>query len=265
MTKVTIPFIQSLKGQRRFAMLTAYDAPFARLVDESGVEMILVGDSLGMVMLGYNGTSPVTMDEMVLHARSVGRTAKRCLIVGDMPFLSYQADPAEAIRNAGRLVKEAGVDCVKLEGTSKQAPIAKAIVDAGIAVIGHIGLTPQTAASLGGINVIGGQNFATAQQIVNDALAMQAAGCWCVLMEAVPADLAAYITKKLTVPTIGIGAGIGCDGQVLVTHDMLGITYEFAPRFLRRYANLKETMNQAFMQYIEDVKSGDFPNDKESY
>lgn len=265
MTKVTIPFIQSLKGQRKFSMLTAYDAPFARLVDESGVEMILVGDSLGMVMLGYNGTSPVTMDEMVHHAKAVGRTAKRCLLVGDMPFMSYQADQAEAIRNAGRLIKEAGMDCVKLEGTSKQAPIAKAIVDAGIAVIGHIGLTPQTAASLGGINVIGGQNFATAQQIVNDALAMQAAGCWCVLMEAVPADLAAYITKRLTVPTIGIGAGIGCDGQVLVTHEMFGLFPGFGLPFGKRYAEAGDVIRSGMQQYHQDVLNGAFPEAANSF
>lgn len=265
MTKVTIPFIQSLKGQRKFSMLTAYDAPFARLVDESGVEMILVGDSLGMVMLGYNGTSPVTMDEMVHHAKAVGRTAKRCLLVGDMPFMSYQADQAEAIRNAGRLIKEAGMDCVKLEGTSKQAPIAKAIIDAGIAVIGHIGLTPQTAASLGGINVIGGQNFATAQQIVNDALAMQAAGCWCVLMEAVPADLAAYITKRLTVPTIGIGAGIGCDGQVLVTHEMFGLFPGFGLPFGKRYAEAGDVIRSGMQQYHQDVLNGAFPEAANSF
>lgn len=265
MTKVTIPFIQSLKGQRKFSMLTAYDAPFARLVDESGVEMILVGDSLGMVMLGYNGTSPVTMDEMVHHAKAVGHTAKRCLLVGDMPFMSYQADQAEAIRNAGRLIKEAGMDCVKLEGTSKQAPIAKAIVDAGIAVIGHIGLTPQTAASLGGINVIGGQNFATAQQIVNDALAMQAAGCWCVLMEAVPADLAAYITKRLSVPTIGIGAGVGCDGQVMVTHEMFGMFPGFGLPFGKRYAEAGDIIRSGMQQYNQDVLNGSFPGAANSF
>jgi len=265
MTKVTIPFIQSLKGQRKFAMLTAYDAPFARLVDESGVEMILVGDSLGMVMLGYNGTSPVTMDEMVHHAAAVGRTAKRCLIVGDMPFMAYQADTAEAIRNAGRLIKEAGVDCVKLEGTSKQAPIARAIVDAGIAVIGHIGLTPQTAASLGGINVIGGQNYATAQRIVADALAMEAAGCWCVLMEAVPADLAAYITKRLSVPTIGIGAGVGCDGQVLVTHEMFGMFPGFGLPFGKRYAEAGDIIRGGMQQYHHDVLNGNFPEAANSF
>lgn len=265
MTKVTIPFIQSLKGKRTFAMLTAYDAPFARLIDESGVEMILVGDSLGMVMLGYSGTAPVTMDEMVMHARSVGRTAKRCLIVGDMPFMSYQADHAEAIRNAGRLVKEAGVDCVKLEGTAKQAPVAKAIVDAGIAVIGHIGLTPQTAASLGGINVIGGQSYEHAKRIVDDALAMQAAGCWCVLMEAVPADLAAYITSILTVPTIGIGGGRGCDGQVLVTHEMFGMFAGFGLPFGKIYADAGAFIKKGMQQYHQDVLNGTFPGAENSF
>jgi 3-methyl-2-oxobutanoate hydroxymethyltransferase len=265
MNKVTIPFIQSLKGQRKFAMLTAYDAPFARLVDESGVEMILVGDSLGMVMLGYNGTSPVTMDEMVHHAKAVGRTAKRCLLVGDMPFMSYQADTSEAIRNAGRLIKEAGMDCVKLEGTSKQAPTARAIVDAGIAVIGHIGLTPQTAASLGGINVIGGQNYDTAKRILNDALAMQDAGCWCVLMEAVPAALAAYITSQLHVPTIGIGAGIGCDGQVLVSHEMFGMFPGFGLPFGKRYAEAGNLILAGMKQYNSDVLGGQFPAAENSF
>lgn len=265
MTKVTIPFIQSLKGVRKFSMLTAYDAPFARLVDESGVEMILVGDSLGMVMLGYSGTSPVTMDEMVHHAKAVGRTAKRCLLVGDMPFMAYQADTSEAIRNAGRLIKEAGMDCVKLEGTRKQAATARAIVDAGIAVIGHIGLTPQTAASLGGINVIGGQNLDTAKRIVEDALAMQDAGCWCVLMEAVPANLAAYITAQLRIPTIGIGAGIGCDGQVLVSHEMFGMFPGFGLPFGKRYAEAGNLILEGMKQYSNDVRNGQFPGADNSF
>ena len=265
MTKVTIPFIQSLKGVRKFSMLTAYDAPFARLVDESGVEMILVGDSLGMVMLGYSGTSPVTMDEMVHHAKAVGRTAKSCLLVGDMPFMAYQADTSEAIRNAGRLIKEAGMDCVKLEGTRKQAATARAIVDAGIAVIGHIGLTPQTAASLGGINVIGGQNLDTAKRIVEDALAMQDAGCWCVLMEAVPANLAAYITAQLRVPTIGIGAGIGCDGQVLVSHEMFGMFPGFGLPFGKRYAEAGNLILEGMKQYNNDVRNGQFPGADNSF
>jgi len=216
-------------------------------------------------MLGHNSTSPVTMDEMVHHAKAVGRTAKRCLLVGDMPFMSYQADASEAIRNAGRLIKEAGMDCVKLEGTSKQSPIAKAIVDAGIAVIGHIGLTPQTAASLGGINVIGGQNAATAQRIVDDALAMQSAGCWCVLMEAVPADLAAYITKRLSVPTIGIGAGIGCDGQVLVSHEMFGMFPGFGLPFGKHYAEAGELIRNGMKQYHQDVLHGTFPEAANSF
>lgn len=265
MTKITIPHIQSLKGKKRFAMLTAYDAPFARLVEESGVEMILVGDSLGMVVLGYNGTSPVTMDEMVLHSRSVCRATSKCLVVGDMPFLSYQADPAEAIRNAGRLVKEAGVDCVKLEGTAKQAPIAKAIVDAGIAVIAHIGLTPQTAASLGGINVIGGQSFEHAQRLVDDALAMQAAGCWCVLLEAVPADLAAYITSILHVPTIGIGGGVGCDGQVMVTHEAFGLFPGFGLPFAKKYADAGAFIREGMQRYHREVQDGVFPGAENSF
>lgn len=216
-------------------------------------------------MLGYSGTAPVTMDEMVHHAKAVGRTAKRALLVGDLPFMSYQADSAEAIRNAGRLIKEAGMDCVKLEGTSKQAPIAKAIVDAGIAVIAHIGLTPQTAASLGGMNVIGGQNIATAQQIVNDALAMQAAGCWCVLMEAVPADLAAYITTRLSIPTIGIGAGIGCDGQVLITHEVFGLFPGFGLPFGKRYGEAGELIRNGMQQYHRDVLHGAFPEAANSF
>ena len=263
--KVTIPELQSWKGNRKFTMLTAYDAPLARLVDEAGIDVILVGDSLGMVMLGYSGTSPVTMDEMIHHAKAVGRTAKRALLVGDMPFMSYQADATEAIRNAGRHIKEAGMDCVKLEGTAKQAPIARAIVDAGIAVIGHIGLTPQTAASLGGVNVQGGGSLDAAQRILDDALAMEAAGCWAVLMEAVPAALAGLITRKLKVPTIGIGAGPDCDGQVLVTHEMFGLFAGFGLPFGRRYAEAGELISQGLRQYAEDIHSGAFPGPENSF
>ena len=263
--KVTIPELQSWKGNRKFTMLTAYDAPLARLVDEAGIDVILVGDSIGMVMLGYSGTSPVTMDEMIHHAKAVGRTAKRALLVGDMPFMSYQADATEAIRNAGRHIKEAGMDCVKLEGTAKQAPIARAIVDAGIAVIGHIGLTPQTAASLGGVNVQGGGSLDAAQRILDDALAMEAAGCWAVLMEAVPAALAGLITRKLKVPTIGIGAGPDCDGQVLVTHEMFGLFAGFGLPFGRRYAEAGELISQGLRQYAEDIHSGAFPGPENSF
>ncbi|MBK9713495.1 MAG: 3-methyl-2-oxobutanoate hydroxymethyltransferase [Kouleothrix sp.] len=263
--KITIPELQSRKGKRKFTMLTAYDAPLARLVDEAGIDVILVGDSLGMVVLGYNGTAPVTMDEMIHHAKAVGRTARRALLVGDMPFMSYQADTAEAVRNAGRHIKEAGMDCVKLEGTAKQAPVARAIVDAGIAVIAHIGLTPQTAASLGGINVIGGGSAEAAHRIVEDALAMEAAGCWAVLMEAVPAALAGLITRRLKVPTIGIGAGPDCDGQVLVTHEMLGLFAGFGLPFGRRYADAGALMSEAIRQYAGDIHGGAFPGPENSF
>lgn len=264
--KLTIPEVQSWKGRRKFTMLTAYDAPMARLVDEAGVDLILVGDSLGMVMLGYPGTSPVTMDEMIHHAKAVGRTAKRAILVGDMPFMSYQAaDLAEAVRNAARHIKEAGMDCVKLEGTAKQAPVARAIVDAGIAVIGHIGLTPQTAASLGGMTVVGGGSAAAARALLDDALAMEAAGCWAVLLEAVPAPLAAIVTRRLKVPTIGIGAGPDVDGQVLVTHEMLGLFPGFGLPFGRRYADAGALMRQGIEQYMADVHSGAFPGPENTF
>lgn len=265
-TKLTIPELQSWKGTRKFTMLTAYDAPLARLVESAGIDVILVGDSLGMVMLGYPGTAPVTMDEMIHHAAAVGRTAKRAVLVGDMPFMAYQAhDLAEAVRNAARHIKEAGMDCVKLEGTARQAPIVRAIVDAGIAVIGHIGLTPQTAASLGGITVVGGQSADAARALIADALAMEAAGCWAVLLEAVPAALAAIITQKLKVPTIGIGAGPACDGQVLVTHEMLGLFPGFGLPFGRRYAEAGALISQGISQYAEDVRSGGFPGPENSF
>ncbi len=264
-SKVTIPELQSRKGKSKFTMLTAYDAPMARMVDEAGIDVILVGDTLGVVMLGYGGTAPVTMDEMIHHAAAVGRTAKRALLVGDMPFMSYQADPIEAVRNAGRHLKEAGMDCVKLEGGAKQAPIARAIVDAGIAVIGHIGLTLQTAASLGGVGVQGGGSVEAARRILDDSLAMEAAGCWAVLMEAVPAALAGLITRRLRVPTIGIGAGPDCDGQVLVTHEMLGLFPGFGLPFGRRYVEAGELMSRGVRQYADDIHSGAFPGPENSF
>lgn len=263
--KVTIPALQARKGLQKFTMLTAYDVPIARVVDEAGIDVILVGDSLGAVMLGYGGTAPVTMDEMIHHAKAVSRIARRALLVGDMPFMSYQADTAEAIRNAGRHIKEAGMDCVKLEGTAKQAPIARAIVDAGIAVIGHIGLTLQTAASLGGVAVQGGDSVEAARRILDDALAMEAAGCWAVLMEAVPAELGALITRRLKVPTIGIGAGPACDGQVLLTHEMLGLFPGLGLRWGNRYLDAGTLMGQAIRQYADDIHSGTFPGAANSF
>jgi 3-methyl-2-oxobutanoate hydroxymethyltransferase len=262
--KVSIPELQAQKGRAKFTMLTAYDAPLARLVDEAGVDVILVGDSLGVVMLGYRGTAPVTMDEMVHHASAVCRTVQRALVVGDMPFMAYQADAAEAVRNAGRLVKQAGVDCVKLEGTAKQASIARAIVDAGIPAIGHIGLTLQTTASLGGVGVQG-ETAASARKLVEDALAMQEAGCWAVLLEAVPAALASLITRRLRVPTIGIGAGPDCDGQVLVTHEMVGLFPGFGLPFGKRYVDAGSLIGQGIRQYAADVHSGAFPGPENSF
>lgn len=262
--KVTIPELRSRKGRAKFTMLTAYDAPLARLVDEAGVDVILVGDSLGVVMLGYRGTAPVTMDEMVHHAAAVGRTVQRALVVGDMPFMAYQADAAEAVRNAGRLVKEAGVDCVKIEGTANQAHIARAIVGAGIPVVGHIGLTLQTTASLGGVGVQG-DTVSSARALIDDALAMQDAGCWAVLMEAVPAALAGAITRRLMVPTIGIGAGPECDGQVLVTHEMVGLFPGFGLPFGRRYVDAGALISEGIRQYAADVTSGAFPGPENSF
>jgi 3-methyl-2-oxobutanoate hydroxymethyltransferase len=264
-TKVTIPELQARKGNAKFTMLTAYDAPFARLVDEAGIDVILVGDSLGMVMLGYSGTAPVTMDEMIHHAKAVGRTAKRALLVGDMPFMAYQLhDPAEAVRNAARHIKEASMDCVKLEATAKHAPLVRAIVDAGIAVVAHIGLTPQTAASLGGMTVQGA-NLEQARALVADALALEEAGAWAILLEAVPAALAARITARLRVPTIGIGAGLDCDGQVLVTHEMLGLFPGFGLPFGKRYTEAGTLISQGMRQYAADVMNGTFPEAANSF
>ncbi|HWQ14989.1 MAG TPA: 3-methyl-2-oxobutanoate hydroxymethyltransferase [Roseiflexaceae bacterium] len=263
-TRVSIPELQARKGRAKFTMLTAYDAPLARLVDEAGIDVILVGDSLGVVVLGYRGTAPVTMDEMVHHAAAVCRVVQRALVVGDMPFMAYQAEAAEAVRNAGRLVKQAGVDCVKLEGTARQAPIARAIVDAGIPVIGHIGLTLQTAASLGGVGVQG-ETAESARRLVEDALAMQEAGCWAVLLEAVPAALAALITRRLRVPTIGIGAGPACDGQVLVTHEMVGLFPGFGLPFGKRYVDAGALIGQGIRQFAADVHASAFPGPENSF
>lgn len=263
-TKITIQHLQALKGEGKFTLLTAYDTVMARLIDAAGVEVILVGDSLGMVALGYTSTAPVTMDEMLHHARAVSRGAQYALLVGDLPFMSYQADTAEAVRNAGRLIKEGGMDVVKLEGTENQAPTARAIVDAGIGVIAHIGLTPQTAARMGGMTVQGADRDA-ARQLLDDALAMQQAGCFAILLEAVPAALAALITERLRVPTIGIGAGPDCDGQAVVTHEMLGLFPGFGLPFTKRYADLGAAVNHAIGSYRAEVQNGAFPAAEQSF
>jgi len=245
-------------------MLTAYDYPVARLVDEAGIDAILVGDSLGMVALGYDSTVPVTMDEMIHHAKAVRRGTRRSLLIGDMPFMSYQVSAEEAVRNAGRFMKEAGCDAVKLEGGTESCAVTRAIVDAGIPVLGHLGLTPQTASKLGGFKVQG-RDAGSAEHILEAAVALQAAGCFAVVLECVPAALAEMITRRLQIPTIGIGAGGGCDGQVLVTNDMLGLYDRFVPKFVKRYAELGAAITEAIGAYRRDVEAGAFPSSTHAF
>jgi 3-methyl-2-oxobutanoate hydroxymethyltransferase len=257
--KVTIQDLQAKtdKGER-FTMVTAYDYPTAVIVDKAGIDAILVGDSLAMVVLGLPNTVSVTMDEMLHHCRAVARGAHYTLLVGDMPFMSYQVDVKEAVRNAGRFLKEGAMDVVKLEGGATMAPVARAIVDAGIPVMGHIGLTPQTQSKLGGFKVQG-KDASAAQQIIDDALALEEAGCFSIVLEAIPDRLATLISDRLSIPTIGIGAGPGCDAQVLVTHDMVGLFDRFTPKFVKRYVNIHEQMVGALQQYKADVEAGEFP------
>ena len=239
MPKLTLPDILKKKAEgRKITVLTAYDFPTAQIVDEAGIDIILVGDSLGMVVQGIDSTLPVTMDEMIYHTKLVSRAAKASLVVGDMPFLSYQAGVAEAVRNAGRFLKEAGAEAVKLEGGAAVAEAVRAIVAAGIPVMGHVGLTPQSVHALGGFKVQG-KDEASREKVLADARAVQEAGAFSVVLEAVPAALAGEISRELRIPTIGIGAGPHCDGQVLVLHDLLGLFDRFTPRFVKRYANLK--------------------------
>lgn len=263
--KVTLLDLQSKKDQGLpIAMLTAYDYPSALLVDQAGIDVILVGDSLGMVVLGMESTVPVTMDEMLHHCRAVARGARRSSLVGDMPFMSYQADIAEAIRNAGRFLKEGRMDAVKLEGGREVSATVSAIVDAGIPVMGHIGLTPQSASKLGGYRVQG-KSAADAMRLLDDALALQEAGCYAIVLEAIPAPVAQAISTRLNIPTIGIGAGPGCDGQVLVFHDLIGLFDRFTPRFVRRYAQVGESISSAVRAFAEDVTSGSFPSSEHTF
>jgi 3-methyl-2-oxobutanoate hydroxymethyltransferase len=262
--KVTILEFQAKCDRAEpITMLTAYDFPTARAADEAGVDALLVGDSLAMVVLGHPNTLSVTMDEMLHHARAVSRGAQGALLVGDMPFLSYQADTAEAVRNAGRFLKDAGMDAVKLEGGKEFAPVVEAIVRAGIPVQGHIGLMPQSLHQQGGFKVQG-RSSGDARDLLDDALALQEAGCFSVVLEGMPARLAAFITERLRVPAIGIGAGPGTDGQVLVVNDVLGIT-ENVPRFAKSYANLGQAMVDAIEAYRRDVAQGTFPKDEHAY
>ncbi len=248
----------------RIAMVTAYDYAMARLADRAGADMVLVGDSLGMVIQGRPDTLSVTVEEMAYHGRCVARGLERAHLTVDMPFMSYQVSPAQALENAGRLVKEGMAQSVKLEGGERTAPAIEAIVTAGIPVVGHVGLTPQSVHALGGFRVQG-RSDAGAEQLKRDALAVQEAGAFCIVLEAVPAELAAELTAMLEVPTIGIGAGAACDGQVLVCNDLLGMDLSFKPRFVKRYAELETTITEAFRTYIDEVRTGAFPGPEHAF
>jgi 3-methyl-2-oxobutanoate hydroxymethyltransferase len=252
------------RSGEKIPMVTAYDYTAARIADAAGIPILLVGDSLGMVVLGYESTIPVTMDDMVRHSRMVSRGATEALVVADLPFMAYQVDTQEAMRNAARLMQEGGAHTVKLEGGVSVADTVRRIVDAGVPVMGHIGLTPQSVNALGGYRVQG-RTKAAARRVLEDARALEDAGAYAVVLECVPSPLAKIITERLTVPTIGIGAGPYCDGQVQVFHDMLGLYSEFVPKHARLYANLAEDVGAAFRRYAEDVRSGDFPSDAESF
>lgn len=254
----TLTFRQKKERSEPISMLTAYDYPTALAMDQTGIDSILVGDSLAMVVLGYENTLPVTMDEMLHHARAVARGAKSALLVGDMPFMSYQVSVEDAVRNAGRFLKEAGMDAVKLEGGHERADAVRAITSAGIPVMGHIGLTPQSIHQLGGFRAQG-KTARAAKRLLEDALILEEAGCFSLVLESVPARLAKLISERLSIPTIGIGAGAGCDGQVLVAHDLLGLFDRFTPKFVKQYANLNGEMTRAFNEYIADVQSRAFP------
>lgn len=248
---------QKAKGEK-ISMLTAYDYSTAKLMDEAGINGILVGDSLGMVMLGYEDTLPVTMEDMIHHTAAVCRGAKNTLVVGDMPFMSYQVSVEEAVYNAGRLMKEGRCQAVKLEGSASVCPQIRAITNASIPVMAHIGLTPQSINAFGGFKVQGKSEEA-AKKLLEDAKAVEEAGAFAVVLECVPAKLAELISKSISIPTIGIGAGAGCDGQILVYQDMLGLFSDFTPKFVKKYANVGEMMTQAFRDYIADVQEGSFP------
>lgn len=257
--KVTIRLIQAMKARHEvISMLTAYDYPTALIMDQAGLDIILVGDSLGMVVLGYENTLPVTMDEMIHHCKAVARGAKYALLVGDMPFLSYQISTTEAVRNAGRFLQEAGMNAIKLEGGCERAETIRAIVNAGIPVMGHLGLTPQSVHKLGGYRPQG-RDAEAAYQLLENAQILQEAGCFSLVLESIPGKLAELVSQRLEIPTIGIGAGVGCDGQVLVTHDLLGIFERFTPKFVKRYASLAGEMRKAFSEFKAEVKTNAFP------
>ncbi|HBA70840.1 MAG: 3-methyl-2-oxobutanoate hydroxymethyltransferase [Geobacteraceae bacterium GWC2_55_20] len=262
--KITIPDILQMKpAGRRITVLTSYDFPFTRLIDGGGVDIILVGDSAGVVFSGHDTTLPVTMDEMLYHVKAVRRADPRALVVADMPFMSCQTGIEDACRNCGRMIKEGGAEAVKIEGGSNMAHIIRAISSIDIPVMAHIGLTPQSVHRMGGYKVQGRKE--QAERIMDDALAVQNAGAFAVVLEGIPAKLAAEISSGLTIPTIGIGAGPACDGQVLVIHDILGLCEKYSPKFVKRYTDLAPLISGAVKQYVDEVRSGDFPTEEHSF
>jgi 3-methyl-2-oxobutanoate hydroxymethyltransferase len=269
--KITVPDLVQRKTStaanspnKKITCLTAYDYPTARLLDEAGVDVVLVGDSMAMVALGYESTLPLTLEESIHHTKAVRRGVQRALVVADMPYGSYHGEISEAVRNAMRFVKEAGAEAVKVEGGERRLELIAKLTEAEIPVMGHVGLTPQSVNALGGYRVQG-KTAATAEQVLRDARSVEAAGAFSIVLEAMPRELAAEITRTVRIPTIGIGAGPDCDGQVLVLHDMLGLTFQEPPKFARRYANVGEAISQAVREYCADVQSGSFPSDAESY
>lgn len=269
--KITVPDLMQRKAlgaansaNKKITCLTAYDYPTARLLDEAGVDVVLVGDSVAMVALGYESTLPLTLEEALHHTKAVRRGVKRALLVTDMPYGSYHGDLHESLRNAMRFVKEAGAEAVKVEGGERRLELIARLTEAEIPVMGHIGLTPQSVNALGGYRVQG-KTLGTAEQLLRDARSVEAAGAFAIVLEAIPRELAAEITRAVRIPTIGIGAGPDCDGQVLVLHDMLGLTFQDAPKFARRYTNVGDMISNAVRGYCADVQNGAFPTDAESY
>jgi 3-methyl-2-oxobutanoate hydroxymethyltransferase len=256
--------LQKKREKKKITALTAYDYPFAKILDEAGIDIILVGDSLGNVILGYENTLPVSMDEMIHHAKAVSKAAKNALLIGDMPFMSYQASQNRCMENAGRFIKEAGVKAVKLEGGKSVAEKIETLNGVGIPVMGHVGLTPQSIHKFGGYKVQGKDKISV-EQILKDAEAIEKAGAFSIVLEGIPYTLAKKITEALSIPTIGIGAGPYCDGQILVTHDLLGMSGEFKPKFVRRYAETGKDILKAVTEYKDDVQHGSFPSIEESY
>ncbi len=254
----------STSNASKIVCLTAYDFPTARLLDEAGVDVVLVGDSVGMVVLGHENTLPVTMEEMLHHTRAARRGVRRALLVADMPYGSYHIEPAESVRHAVRFIKEAGAEAVKIEGGERRVELIARLVEAEIPVMGHVGLTPQSLHALGGFRVQG-KTAQAAEQVLRDAHAVEAAGAFSIVLESMPRELAAQITRELRIPTIGIGAGPDCDGQILVLHDMIGLGLGHTPKFARRYANVGEVISRAVSEYAADVRTGSFPSDEESY